>query len=135
MSAINSGDKLEKNINSQYDKLVKEISKLHQSYLNNIKVVKDDNVDEINNILQNISTDFDIPMSKLKKYYNQNTNDLKDDGVNNNANNDSQVLIKITIKDKPYYIDNTKRIIYKQMKNKKIKKVGIVDENNNYILD
>lgn len=135
MSAINSDDKLEKNINSQYDKLVKEISKLHQSYLNNIKVVKDDNVDEINNILQNISTDFDIPMSKLKKYYNQNTNDLKDDGVNNNADNDSQVLIKITIKDKPYYIDNTKKIIYKQMKNKKIKKVGIVDENNNYILD
>jgi hypothetical protein len=135
MSAINSSDKLEKNINSQYEKLIKEISKLHQSYLNNIKVVKDNHIDETNSILQKISQDFDIPMSKLKKYYNQNTNDLKDDGVNNDPNNDSQVLIKITIKDKQYYIDNTNRLIYKQMKNKKIKKVGIVDENNNYILD
>ena len=127
--------------NNQYDKLLKNASKLQQFHVNEIKTLLENQEKMVSDILQKISKDFNIPMSKLLKYSIKKSKKIlidEDESSDEEETNDKEemsVLVKITINGKSYYADKEKCIIYKTMKNKKVKEVGVIDQNGEYVLN
>ena len=130
----------------RYNKTIKDFNKLNMVHENEIKHVKDHYKSELKNILNKISTDLNIPMTNLTKY-----NKLLDHDISNisNINADIQithtqplkkpdVLIKTSINDQIYYVNNVTSIIYKTSiigKENISTQVGIIDSNGNFLLD
>lgn len=126
-----------KSFGNHYDKLTKNILNLQESHNLEINLLLDNHKKDINTILHNISKEFNIPIDKLLKY-NKNDNIKLIDNTQVSSDNEkeiSSVLVKETINNKSYYVDKEKGIIYKSFKNKKSKKVGTIDSNNNYVFN
>lgn len=111
--------------------------------INNIHAYYSDN---INNILKKISINHKIPLKTLNSYLNnsQSLIDIEDNDVEQNKSfqnssqknsDENEILVKIKIKNKEYFVDQNKKIIYKILKNSKAKKVGKVNLKGEYILN